>query len=549
MKKCIAAMLAACLLAAPAGAVDEPSGWAREAVQTAREAGLVPEELDGAYAQPVTRAEFCALAAAVYHAWEEQSLLGEIEKNTVLFTDCTDGDVLLCASVGIVNGVGSGRFEPDQPVQRQEAAAMLHRLGMLRADYDGSVQGRLPHVFADGADISSWARTGVNWAYRHGIMTGTGDNAFDPLGKYTREQSIATMLRIYDAQYAVIPPAEQAEEPYRVVTDAQGVGVSQMHLEDADGNRLLTDFRDTNGQFYSIQLFGDWAALQPTAGGDALLYQLKTGEVLDGYRLDEAALIQSDIAWARSTKDYRQGIVVYADGTWRAQSGTPLTEWYRDRAIVDDGGSVRAIDRDGNTLWSMNISLDQVELYSGIGDRMVIERDGMYCPVIDGKMGTVSASPMRLNRWSDTCIVQENGYHYALYDFSGNRLTQTYPNAMDEVGQDIYACWLSDTEYAYVRCTEYGEPQTLFTVSVSQRPGKLPTDGAGVYALKTGEQTVTCFDRFGDTLGTIQAPFVVGDIDTDIMFENGCIRLTYRGSGLDDPAQTALYLPTGEQVE
>ena len=66
MKKCIAAMLAACLLAAPAGAVDEPSGWAQEAVQTAREAGLVPEELDGAYAQLVTRAEFCALAAAVY---------------------------------------------------------------------------------------------------------------------------------------------------------------------------------------------------------------------------------------------------------------------------------------------------------------------------------------------------------------------------------------------------------------------------------------------------------------------------------------------------
>ena len=137
--------------------------------------------------------------------------------------------------------------------------------------------------------------------------------------------------------------------------------------------------------------------------------------------------------------------------------------------------------------------------------------------------------------------------------------------AMPEAGCSFYAdsamgsywqhitqeipCWLSDTEYAYIRCTEYGEPQTLFTVSVSQRPGKLPTDGAGVYALKTGEQTVTCFDRFGDTLGTIQAPFVVGDIDTDIMFENGCIRLTYRGSGLDDPAQTALYLPTGEQVE
>ena len=58
--------------------------------------------------------------------------------------------------------------------QRQEAASMLHRLGALRADYDGSVQGRLPHVFADGADIASWARNDINWVYRHGIMSGDG---------------------------------------------------------------------------------------------------------------------------------------------------------------------------------------------------------------------------------------------------------------------------------------------------------------------------------------------------------------------------------------
>ena len=196
---------------------------------------------DSSYTAPITRAEFCALAAAVYHSWAEGNLLGEVEKNSVLFTDCTDGNVLLCASLGIVNGVGDGRFEPDSPIQRQEAASMLHRLGSLRADYDGSVQGRLPHVFSDGADISSWARDDVNWAYRHGVMTGTGDNAFEPAGEYTREQSIATMLRIYDAAYAVTPPAEQGAQ-YQVVVDETGAGVGRIHIEDADGNRLLTDF-------------------------------------------------------------------------------------------------------------------------------------------------------------------------------------------------------------------------------------------------------------------------------------------------------------------
>ncbi len=546
MKKWIAAMLAVCLLAVPAGAADEPSGWAQEAVQTAREAGLVPEELDSAYDQPVTRAEFCALAAAVYHAWEEQGPLGEIEKNTVLFTDCTDGDVLLCASLGIVNGVGGGRFAPDDLIQRQQAASMLHRLGALRADYDGSVQGRLPHVFADGADLSAWARNDVNWVYRHGIMTGTGDNAFEPAGEYTREQSIATMLRLYDAQYAVTVP-EEAGEPYRVVVDYSGAGVGRVHIEDTDGNRLLTDFEDMDGYFYHVTLFGDWASLhwQPDAesGFVCALYNLETGATLPDYHCDSEDT-QSGTAWAypmgEGTENSR---ILYADGTYSAETYQPVTDWADGRAIVREGDAVRAIDRDGNTLWRMNISLDQVEVYSGMGDRMVIERDGAYCLIADGKMGTVSVNPMTLNRWSDTCIGQDSG-HYALYDLSGKQLTQVYPNAMDEVGQDIYSCWLSDTEYAYIRCTADGSPETLFTVTVSQRPGPLPTDGAGVYALQTGSRTVTCFDRFGDTLGTIEVPFAIAG---EITFENGCVLV--QGEAANGVQPSARFLPTGEQVE
>ena len=190
----------------------------------------------------------------------------------------------------------------------------------------------------------------------------------------------------------------------------------------------------------------------------------------------------------------------------------------------------------------MNISLDQVQVYGGIGDRLVIERDGAYCLITDGKMGTVSETPMLLNRWSDTYIAQDSGY-YTLYDFSGRRLSETYANAMIETGQDIYACWLSDTEYAYIRCTEYGNPQTLFTVSVSQRPGPLATDGAGVYALRTGAQTVACFDRFGDTLGAIEVPFAVGEVD----FADGCVRI--RGEALGTAQQTILFFPTGEPAE
>ena len=550
MKKWIAAMLAACLLVVPARAADEPSSWAQEAVQTARDAGLVPEELDSAYTQPITRAEFCALAAAVYRSWAASDRLGASAQVDVQFTDCTDEDVLLCASLGIVNGVGDGRFEPDRSISRQEAASMLHRLGMLRADYDSSVQGRLPHVFADGADIASWARNDISWVCRHGIMNGVSGNAFDTQGEYTREQSIATILRLYDAQYALTVPAEQ-EDLYRVVNDYTGAGVGRAHLEDVYGNRLLTDFEGTDGYFNMVSLFGDWAALQWTQEGNnpiaSALYSLKNGSVLMDYNLygeDASSGTAWAFNWVNSSPDR---CILYADGTYSTETYRPVTDWADGRTIVQDGNAVRAIDRDGNSLWRINISLDQVEATSGSGDRMVIQRDGMYSLIADGKMGAVSAGPMLLNRWSDTYIGQNGGY-YALYDFSGKQLTQAYPNAMDEVGQDIYSCWVSDSEYTYIRCTASGSPQTLFTVPVTQRPGDLATDGAGVYAVKAGERRVICFDGMGNQLGIIDAPFAVDGVN-GISFENGCIRLTHPSTGADDPAQTAFYLPTGEQVE
>ena len=41
-------------------------------------------------------------------------------------------------------------------------------------------------------------------------MNGTGSNQFTPDGAYTREQSIATTLRLYDSRYALAPAEEAA---------------------------------------------------------------------------------------------------------------------------------------------------------------------------------------------------------------------------------------------------------------------------------------------------------------------------------------------------
>ena len=153
-----------------------------------------------------------------------------------------------------------------------------------------------------------------------------------------------------------------------------------------------------------------------------------------------------------------------------------------------------------------------------------------------------------LPKWSTNYICGQNGY-YTLYDLDGNVLYGPHMNAMFEVGQDLYARWINDWTYEYFRCTPGGTPEVLFTVyTVGGKPGDLPTDGGGVYALRTDTREITVFDRFGDTLGIIETDFNI-DIYTDITFEDGCIRVEHTYATDDAPMQSALYLPTGERLD
>ena len=543
MKRTIAAILSAAMLVTAAAAAEAPSSWAKSAVDTARNAGIVPEQVDQAYTQSITRADFCALAAAVYRTWEKSGNVKSVDKATVSFSDTKDEDVLLCASLGVVNGVGNGKFAPQQQLTRQQAASMLHRLGNLRKNAGDSVKDRMPHVFADGADIQAWARSDVYWAYNSGVMNGVSGNRFAPNNSYTHEQSIATMLRLYDTKYAEVPSGETAAEYAVVMDDEGGAGArSQMHIENAKGKKLLTDYKDTKGTFENVTMLGVWAGVTMENGTKYDVVNLKTGEKLEDYRIlvadgEQAGwLCPMDITKVTYGKDY----IALADGTKSTATYDRMTNFKDGKAVVNvDGKTIRAIDTTGKTLWSMNFAFDRSKLAveAGAGERIVMTNSNStsYTLIAGGKRIASSSHALDVSQYSDTYIAAESTGYYALYNFKGKKLTKTYQNAFNEVGQNIYSRWISNTEYEYIRCDADGTNKVLFRVKCPNgRPGTLPTDGAGVYALRTDEHTITCFDRFGTTLGTIKND---GAMTQEITFENGCVRVMDK-----------LYLPTGEEI-
>ena len=193
LKRLLTVALSLTMLLTPtcisAMASDSPSSWALSQVDAAIQMELVPSRLQSNYKQATTRAEFCSLAVALY-----EKAKGEIVGRTT-FIDTADTNVEKAAAVGIVYGVGNGRFVPNDTLTREQAATMLSRL----ADAIGQPFPREAATFADIWSISTWAIESVGQVQAASVMNGVGNNTFDPRGKYTREQSIATIVRAYSA--------------------------------------------------------------------------------------------------------------------------------------------------------------------------------------------------------------------------------------------------------------------------------------------------------------------------------------------------------------
>ncbi len=148
---------------APAKVLDpNPSAWAKSIVEKAIGMKLVPENLQGNYTQAITRAEFCSLATALY-----ESRKGEIAERSS-FSDTKDVNVEKMAALGVVAGVGNGKFAPDQKITREQAATMLAAL----ADVLGKPIEESEPAFTDSSDISAWAVPYVGKMQTSGIMNG-----------------------------------------------------------------------------------------------------------------------------------------------------------------------------------------------------------------------------------------------------------------------------------------------------------------------------------------------------------------------------------------
>jgi hypothetical protein len=176
---------------------DLPEGaWYTTWCQAAAELGLMNGVGEGKF-DPGGTTSRAMLVQILYNRQGRPAVEG-----TVPFLDLDAGGWYLPAVrwaylTGVTKGTSATTFCPNRPVTREQVAVFLY------ADAGSpAVTGDLS-AFADGEQVSAWAQNALLWATQQGILQGTtggGQHLLNPKATATRGEAAAMLVRYAETQ-------------------------------------------------------------------------------------------------------------------------------------------------------------------------------------------------------------------------------------------------------------------------------------------------------------------------------------------------------------
>lgn len=166
---------------------DIQGHWAQADIKKAVEAGYIKGFPDATFRPDVktTRAEFISMLNTAFAVPMDGTGSG--------FTDVKNGDwfaqsIWSAVKAGYMNIYADGLLHPNQPLSRQEAAALTANLtGLEMKNEDAG--------FSDGNLIAEWAKRQVSAVAAADIMNGDPKGYFRPEGDLTRGEAVAIINR------------------------------------------------------------------------------------------------------------------------------------------------------------------------------------------------------------------------------------------------------------------------------------------------------------------------------------------------------------------
>lgn len=169
--------------------------WFYEYVKYVTQHGLMNGMGDGKFAPKIVMNR-AMLATVLYRIAGEPEVSGEMPFSDVATGEWYSDAILWAAQKGVVEGVGGGKFAPNDPLTREQMVTMLYRYWKL-SNPDAAAADETGEQFKDWDLVSDWALEAMRWAVANGQINGMTAETLSPQGSLPREQA-ATLLARYD---------------------------------------------------------------------------------------------------------------------------------------------------------------------------------------------------------------------------------------------------------------------------------------------------------------------------------------------------------------
>lgn len=173
---------------------DVPANhWAQAAIQYVYDNGLMTGISDSEFAPEATTTR--AMIVSMLARMENVTSAADAGFSDVAADDWYATAVNWAAANGIVNGISDDTFAPNDPITRDQLAAML----MNYAQWKGQDTSARADLSGYSDAPSTWASEAVQWAVAEGLLAGVTDDQLQPQGQATRAQVAAIMQRFLEA--------------------------------------------------------------------------------------------------------------------------------------------------------------------------------------------------------------------------------------------------------------------------------------------------------------------------------------------------------------
>lgn len=167
--------------------------WAADAVVYLSDKDIVNGYDDGSFRplNTITRAEFTKLVVKTFFGDEKSEF-------TEPFEDVDDSDwfaeyVNIAYNRKIVSGDGFGKFNPEEPISRQDMAVIIYNAG---AEFGLYADNTVVEKFYDDESISDYAREAVYCLKNQNIINGVGGNLFAPEDNANRASAVQILYSV-----------------------------------------------------------------------------------------------------------------------------------------------------------------------------------------------------------------------------------------------------------------------------------------------------------------------------------------------------------------